>query len=469
MKARLLVQLSGAEFAFDLRGESVRVGAASTNGLVLRDPGVGREHFEVRRQGSVWRLVDLESASGTRVNGLYVNRQDLRNGDVISVGEARLTFLVDDAPEPAPIHGGAPAPIPAPIPAPVPAPVPWSPPAAAPAPVPCRPPGGAPAPVPAPAWTAPPAPAVPPPLPYAPSRPHQSAPPPPSYRARAPRGGGGTAGAAVGMLLIVGLLVLGVALAWDKLVPPDPVDPNPALLSRMKALAAEEKLEEAVRAAEEADPHFPPSEKPIRTLAWELRKRLRERAEVAAEQEAEEYYQQSIRAFREGNPDDHANIALRCDEFIRRWPDHARVPEASFARLRATGEPSPSLAVKGTFVSWAELTRAAEAEASRLIADDRFGDAFAVYDRFTRAMPRTVLPEYQDKFMEEVTRVRAAITKKATEAFERLEEKAMYMEDKGQWDEVEDLYRRARDGYGVPDVRIRCDAELERLRERKMR
>ena len=440
MKARLLVQLSGAEFAFDLRGESVRVGAASTNGLVLRDPGVGREHFEVRRQGSVWRLVDLESASGTRVNGLYVNRQDLRNGDVISVGEARLTFLVDDAPEPAPIHGGAPAPIPAPNPAPRPPPPPRGPP-----------------------------PPPPPPRPYAPSRPHQSAPPPPSYRARAPRGGGGTAGAAVGMLLIVGLLVLGVALAWDKLVPPDPVDPNPALLSRMKALAAEEKLEEAVRAAEEADPHFPPSEKPIRTLAWELRKRLRERAEVAAEQEAEEYYQQSIRAFREGNPDDHANIALRCDEFIRRWPDHARVPEASFARLRATGEPSPSLAVKGTFVSWAELTRAAEAEASRLIADDRFGDAFAVYDRFTRAMPRTVLPEYQDKFMEEVTRVRAAITKKATEAFERLEEKAMYMEDKGQWDEVEDLYRRARDGYGVPDVRIRCDAELERLRERKMR
>ena len=95
MKARLLVQLSGAEFAFDLRGESVRVGAASTNGLVLRDPGVGREHFEVRRQGSVWRLVDLESASGTRVNGLYVNSA-LAKTEALENGFDEAIMLNDD-------------------------------------------------------------------------------------------------------------------------------------------------------------------------------------------------------------------------------------------------------------------------------------------------------------------------------------------------------------------------------------
>lgn len=455
MGARLLVQLAGAEFAFDLRGESVRVGAASTNGLVLRDPGVGREHFEVRRTGAVWKLVDLESASGTRVNGLFVNKQDLRNGDVISVGEARLTFLVDDAPTPAPLPAAAPAPVPAPLPEAA----PWTPPSSIPAPVP----------VPAAsAWTAPPASQ---PLAHAPVRNHH-APPPPSHRPRSHRGGGGggaSAGAAVGVLLLVAVLVAAGALAWDHLIPPDPVDRNPALLERMKGLAASDRFEEAVQAAEEADPAFPPTAKSIRNLAWELKKQMKFRAEAAAEKEAEEYYQRSIKAFREANPDDSANIALRCDEFLRRWPDHARAPEASFARLRAAGEPSPSLAGTGTFVSWGELTRAAEAEASRLLVDDRFGDAFAVYDKFVAAMPRTVLPEYQDKFMEEVTRVRAALTKKAVESFERLEEKAMFMEDKGQWQEVEDLYRRARDGYGVPDIRVRCDAELERLRERRMK
>ena len=42
--ARLLVSFQGAEFAFDLRGDAVRIGSAPTNGLVLRDPGVSQEH-----------------------------------------------------------------------------------------------------------------------------------------------------------------------------------------------------------------------------------------------------------------------------------------------------------------------------------------------------------------------------------------------------------------------------------------
>lgn len=438
MGARLLVQLAGAEFAFDLRGESVRVGAASSNGLVLRDPAVGKEHFEVRRVGGAWRLVDLESAAGTRVNGLFVNRQDLRNGDVIAVGEARLTFLLDDAP------------------APVPAPVPWTPPSAA------------------PAWSAPQAPAHhaparPGPAHHAPARAHGSH--SVDYRGRSAGGGGagGVLGGMVGVAFLVGIVLAAIALAWKFGMPPDRVDPNPALLARMKRLMDEDKLAEVIKAAEEADPAWPPTAKPIRGLALDAKKRLRERAEVAAEQEAEDYWLQNIKAYREASPDDYANIALRCDEFLRRWPDHARAKEASFVRLRATGEPSPAIAEKGGFVSWAELTRAAEAEAARLLAQRRYGDAFAVYDRFEKAMPRTVLPEYQQTFLDEVNRVRAGITKKAKEAFEKLEEDAMILEDQGKWAESEELYRRARDGFGVQDIRIRCDAELERLANRRMR
>ena len=68
--ARLMVSFQGAEFAYDLRDEGVRVGSGSSCGLVLKDPAIGREHVELRRTGSTWRLVDRESASGTPGNRL---------------------------------------------------------------------------------------------------------------------------------------------------------------------------------------------------------------------------------------------------------------------------------------------------------------------------------------------------------------------------------------------------------------
>ena len=72
--------------------------------------------------------------------------------------------------------------------------------------------------------------------------------------------------------------------------------------------------------------------------------------------------------------------------------------------------------------------------------------------------PKRAVPEHR-------TGKKAGLEKKAVRAFEKFEEEAMYIEDRGNINEVEDLYRKARDAYGVnEEIRSRCNAELERLR-----
>jgi hypothetical protein len=69
-----------------------------------------------------------------------------------------------------------------------------------------------------------------------------------------------------------------------------------------------------------------------------------------------------------------------------------------------------------------------------------------------------------ESFGAEVGKARKFITDKAKEAFERLEERAMVLEDQKRFADAEALYREARAKFGVPEITARCDAELERLR-----
>ncbi len=54
--------------------------------LVLRDPGVSRQHAIVERVGSSWVIVDMASTNGVLVNGTRVARALLRCGDVVEIG-----------------------------------------------------------------------------------------------------------------------------------------------------------------------------------------------------------------------------------------------------------------------------------------------------------------------------------------------------------------------------------------------
>jgi pSer/pThr/pTyr-binding forkhead associated (FHA) protein len=63
--------------------------------VVLSDPNVSRRHAELRREGDGWKVVDLGSTNGVKVNRRRVDEARLRPGDTITLGLVDLTFELD--------------------------------------------------------------------------------------------------------------------------------------------------------------------------------------------------------------------------------------------------------------------------------------------------------------------------------------------------------------------------------------
>lgn len=101
-RASLQVESPGAQpFRFPLDGSAVHVGrsARGTNELVLEHDGqVSKRHarIELSTDGR-FRVFDLGSTNGTRVNGSPVESSTLQDGDEVQLGQTRLTFQQSSA------------------------------------------------------------------------------------------------------------------------------------------------------------------------------------------------------------------------------------------------------------------------------------------------------------------------------------------------------------------------------------
>jgi hypothetical protein len=60
--------------------------------VVLTDLAVSRRHAQLRFRDGKWILQDLRSTNGTIVNGVAIGRCELRPGDLIAIGDVRLTI-----------------------------------------------------------------------------------------------------------------------------------------------------------------------------------------------------------------------------------------------------------------------------------------------------------------------------------------------------------------------------------------
>ena len=60
-----------------------RLGRAPDNDVVLADPSVSRYHAQIKVVGDDYRLVDLASHNGTRIDTTPVGDQVLRPGQTI--------------------------------------------------------------------------------------------------------------------------------------------------------------------------------------------------------------------------------------------------------------------------------------------------------------------------------------------------------------------------------------------------
>jgi phosphoserine phosphatase RsbU/P len=94
----------GTRERFPLGKDRVSIGRSRESDIFLPDQWLSRHHAEIRRQEGAFFLQDLGSKNGTLLNGDPVGDvRRLRHGDVITLGEHRLTFVEvgeeeDDAP-----------------------------------------------------------------------------------------------------------------------------------------------------------------------------------------------------------------------------------------------------------------------------------------------------------------------------------------------------------------------------------
>jgi sigma-B regulation protein RsbU (phosphoserine phosphatase) len=93
--AEITVQTAeGSRERFPLGKDRVTIGRSRESDIFLPDQWLSRHHAEIRRQEGAFYLEDLGSKNGTLLNGDPVgDTRRLRHGDVITLGEHRLTFV----------------------------------------------------------------------------------------------------------------------------------------------------------------------------------------------------------------------------------------------------------------------------------------------------------------------------------------------------------------------------------------
>lgn len=80
-------------------GEELRLGPAGLsigrhheNDVVIEESNVSRFHAQVVPLDAGWHLIDNNSTNGTRLNGVFVDRAELADGDRFAIGPATFTF-----------------------------------------------------------------------------------------------------------------------------------------------------------------------------------------------------------------------------------------------------------------------------------------------------------------------------------------------------------------------------------------
>ncbi len=105
--ASLVVSAQGLRHTVDLTGSRTVVGSDLGCDIRVDAPGVAKRHFRLEPLGDAWKLVDLGSPEGTRVNGTLVSQTRIQNLDRISAGVATMWIEEAVSSEDAPSEAGA--------------------------------------------------------------------------------------------------------------------------------------------------------------------------------------------------------------------------------------------------------------------------------------------------------------------------------------------------------------------------
>jgi len=77
--------------------EAITIGRGADNTIVVNDPSISTHHAQLLLEGNTYRLKDLDSTNGTRVNGKPVTETVLRFDDRIRFGAAEARYESSEA------------------------------------------------------------------------------------------------------------------------------------------------------------------------------------------------------------------------------------------------------------------------------------------------------------------------------------------------------------------------------------
>ena len=96
-QAQLIVLSGNVEKAtYPLEGQETLVGREGDVDIIIDHASMSRTHAKILFNGKLWSIVDQGSANGVKINGEDVGARDLRNGDVVELGEVKLRFVRRD-------------------------------------------------------------------------------------------------------------------------------------------------------------------------------------------------------------------------------------------------------------------------------------------------------------------------------------------------------------------------------------
>ena len=76
-----------------IENEQSFIGRMSQNHIVLDDPAVSRAHAMISMVDDKFFIVDQGSQNGTLINGKEICREELKSGDLITIGPFHLKLV----------------------------------------------------------------------------------------------------------------------------------------------------------------------------------------------------------------------------------------------------------------------------------------------------------------------------------------------------------------------------------------
>lgn len=86
--------VEGSEFSLDQ--PKITFGRGPNVDFAFEDSSMSREHAAVEFSAGRFRIRDLGSTNGTKLNGKEITAEDLAHGDRLQIGEHVLQFIVEE-------------------------------------------------------------------------------------------------------------------------------------------------------------------------------------------------------------------------------------------------------------------------------------------------------------------------------------------------------------------------------------